>query len=268
MERRTILTGAASAAGLAVLSRRAGAQGGGGAKQVLELRRYTFASGEKRQAFESTLASGLVPALNRLGIRPVGAFRMTKADNPMVEIPGDTSLDLYVLLPHPNAESAATLASRLAADEAYGKALAALKESPKDPAYARYESSLMLAFDQCPRVEVPAKGSDRVLQLRIYESPNEERGRMKVRMFNEGGEIRLFRQVGMNPVFFGHSFAGTKLPNLTYMLGFESPEALKTAWASFTSHPDWNKLKADPLYADTVSRITNLVLRPAAGSQI
>ena len=35
-----------------------------------------------------------------------------------------------------------------------------------------------------------------------------------------------------------------------------------------TQDPEWTKLKADPAYADTVSNITNLILRPAAGSQI
>ncbi len=64
------------------------------------------------------------------------------------------------------------------------------------------------------------------------------------------------------------SGAGTKLPNLTYMLGFESEEALKAAWAKFGQHPDWLKLRNDPLYRDTVSTITNLLLRPTGGSQI
>jgi hypothetical protein len=74
--------------------------------------------------------------------------------------------------------------------------------------------------------------------------------------------------VGLNPVFFGQSFAGTLLPNLTYMLGFDSPEAMKAAWDAFLAHPEWAAMKADPKYADTVSRITNLILRPMAGSQI
>ncbi len=33
-------------------------------------------------------------------------------------------------------------------------------------------------------------------------------------------------------------------------------------------HPDWKKLRADPKYKNTVSAITNIMLRPAACSQV
>ena len=275
MKRRRFL--AASAAGLnalgspthaAPVQRALTSDKGARSKQVLDLRRYTFTSSDKRKAFEGFLAAGMIPALNRLEIRPVGAFTMNRNDNPEVKFEGQQENDLFVLVPHPTMESIVTLDARLAADGAYATALAGLNEGPKDPAYARYESSLLLAFDDCPKVEVPTRSASRVLQLRVYEAYNAERSRMKVRMFNEGGEIKIFREAGMNPVFFGHAFAGARLPNLTYLLAFENEAAMKSAWDTFGKHPDWLKLKDDPLYKDTVSTITNLVLRPAEGSQI
>lgn len=269
MKRRSFLAATTSAAGASLLGQAAEAQREGrGGKQIIELRRYTFASDAKREAFERFCETGLIPALNRAGVRPVGVFRMTKADNPQATFAGDTSPELYVLLPHNSLESVAALEGKLGADTAYGTALAGLGETPKEPAYTRIESSLLLGFDQFPRVEAPVKGSSRLLQLRIYESANAERGRLKVKMFNEGGELRIFRESGMTPVFFGQAFAGSKLPNLTYMLGWENDEASKEGWAKFQKHPDWLKLKDDPTYKDTVSNITNLVLRPAGGSQI
>jgi len=72
----------------------------------------------------------------------------------------------------------------------------------------------------------------------------------------------------LKPVFFGESLIGSKLPNLTYMLGFDDEEALKTGWDNFLSDPGWDALKKDPQYKDTVSNITNLLLRPVACSQI
>lgn len=262
------MTGAA-AAGVGVASSEALAQGSRSTgKQVIELRRYTFASAEKRTAFEAFIGAGLLPALNRAGIRPVGAFQLRKADNPMAAFPGEIGPDLYLLIPHPGLDSVTTLDSRLAADGAYAEEQKKLAEQPREPAYARIEISLFLGFDDCPRVEVPAKGPGRVLQLRIYEAMNDERGRMKVHMFNQGGEIKLFREVGLHPVFFGHAVAGPLMPNLTYMLGFDSPAALAAAWDRFRPHPAWQKLSRDPLYKDTVSRITNLILRPLPTSQI
>jgi hypothetical protein len=49
-------------------------------------------------------------------------------------------------------------------------------------------------------------------------------------MFNEGGEIAIFRRTGLAPVFFGEALVGSKIPNLTYMLGFDDMEALEKGW--------------------------------------
>ena len=237
-------------------------------KDLLELRIYHFASVAKLEAFESFLAGAAVPALNRLGVSPVGAFRLLREDNPDLK-PETGGTDLHVLLPHRTAESVARLVGRLSADPAFTESGKPILEAPKpDPAYVRFESSLLLCFDGCPRVEVPTKSASRVLQLRIYESHNCERALKKIHMFNEGGEIQIFRRCGMNPVFFGQALVGSKLPNLTYMLGFEDKAAMAKAWGAFGADPAWIRLKDDPAYKDTVSSITNLILRPTASSQI
>lgn len=237
-------------------------------QQVLELRTYRFTSEAKLKTFADFLAQAYVPALNRAGVTPVGVFRLFKADNAKLDLPAD-ELKLYVLLPHADPAAVLALPARLDADAVLAPlAKAALGTPMNDPVYERFESQLMLGFSACPKVEVPTLAPERLLQLRIYESHNDERANLKIAMFNEGGEIALFRRLGLNPVFFGQSLAGALLPNLTYMLSFESAAAQEAAWAAFIKHPDWEKLKADPKYADTVSRITNLVLRPLPGSQI
>ena len=200
-----------------------------------------------------------VPAWNRLGIQPVGAFGM--AD--------EKTADVYVLLPHKSVESAVTAEARLLADAEFAKAAAAFLDPPKaEPTFQRLEAWLLLAFDGVPKVETPTKKETRVFQLRTYESHSAARALKKIEMFNAGGEIALFRRVGMPPVFFGQTLFGSKMPNLTYMLGFDDDETRKAAWAKFLADPEWKKLSGDPQYKDTVSNITNLVLKPAAYSQI
>ena len=236
--------------------------------QVLELRTYRVASEAKLKILADFLAQAAVPAFNRAGVAPVGLFRLFKADNPKLELNAD-ELKLYVLLQHADLASALSLPTRLAADAILVPQASAVLSTPQnDPVYERFETQLMLGFSECPRIEVPTQSAERVLQMRIYESHNGERALRKIEMFNEGGEIALFRRVGVNPVFFGQSIAGTLLPNLTYMVGFENPAAQEAAWAAFIKHPEWEKMKNDPKYADTVSRITNLNLRPLPGSQI
>jgi hypothetical protein len=237
-------------------------------KQLIELRTYRFANQQKRQVFEQFFSESAAPALGRAGVGPVGAFKLLAKDNAALKLAEDAN-DLYVLLPHKSPESFVTLERRLAADSAYQAAgRSVLAAAKSDPAFTRYESTLMLGFDECPQVQAPSKSDARVLQLRIYESHSEERAKRKIHMFNEGGEIAIFKRLGMNPVFFGEALAGAKLPNLTYMLAFDDEAAMTSAWNAFRGDPEWKKLSADESYKDTVSNITNLVLRPVAGSQI
>ena len=158
------------------------------------------------------------------------------------------------------------------ADEEFVEAGAAFLDAAiDDPAYVRTESSLMAAFSGMPRVELPENNlqrRSRLFELRVYESHSLRAHKRKIAMFNEGGEIDIFRRTGLNPVFFGETLVGTRFPNLTYMLGFDNMEAKEKGWKAFISHPDWKDCKSRPEYADTVSNITNIMLRPVAGSQI
>lgn len=260
MQRRDFL-GTTCLAGAAALGAMAPAALAGDApkKQYLELRLYRLGAGAMRERFEKFLAEAAIPAWNRIGVKPVGVFGA--AD-------GKTA-DLYVLLPHESAEAFATSAQRVWDDAEYRKAGGPMLDAGKDdPLYQRIESTLMLAFDGIPKVETPTKKDSRLFQLRIYESPSDAKAKKKVEMFNTGGELAVFRAVGMGPVFFGETLVGTKVPNLTYMVGFDDEAAQKAGWDKFLAHPDWIKMRDDPQYKDTVSNITNLVLRPAACSQI
>ena len=226
-------------------------------KEVYELRLYSFDSTEKRDQFCKFLGKAAIPALNRLDISPVGVFQFE-----------EEKADLYVLLPCACPATLLSSTTKLLSDETYLKDGAAVVGSPKsDPAFKSLESSLLLAFDGIPKTEVPTKKASRIFQLRIYQAHNAERGKKKVAMFNNG-ELETFRATGMDPVFFGETLIGTKIPNLTYMLGFDDMAAKEAAWKKFLAHPKWNEMKNDPQYKDTVSTITNLILRPAACSQI
>lgn len=259
MNRRDFLaaSGVAGAASVLGLQGQAAAPGG---RQFLELRKYTFATGAQRQAYDAFLKDVAIPAWNRLGIRPVGIFQEPDKESP-----------LYVLLPHDTAEGAVTANHRLLADATFRTAGAAIVDAPKSALpFQEEECWLMRAFAGIPRVEIPVRNPGRVFQLRIYESPSLQTGQKKIEMFDEAGELKIFREVGLAPVFFGEALYGTKMPNLTYMLAFESLEEQKAAWGRFGPHPEWQKLRAMPEYADNriLRGIVNISLRPTDFSQI
>jgi len=136
----------------------------------------------------------------------------------------------------------------------------------------RVETSLMVAFEGIPKLEVPAaaKGNQpRIFELRTYESHSKKANKKKIEMFNNG-EIAIFRRTGLQPVFFGETLIGAKMPNLTYMLIFENMAAREKNWGAFVSDPEWKKLSTTPGYTDAeiVSNISNIFLRPTAYSQI
>jgi hypothetical protein len=270
--RRQLLSASgAAAAALGLRGRLAGAAPAGRpARQLLELRTYHFSSPAKQAAFERFLADAGIAALNRAGVRPVGVWKLLAQDNPTLKLAAD-STDLVLLLPHDSLEAALDLERRLAADPTLRRAGAAVLGAPKgDPAFTRYESTLLRAFEGFPRVQPPPKelaGAGRLFELRVYESHSEERARNKVDMFN-AGEFPIFARAGMPGVFFGAAIAGPNLPQLTYMVCHRDGAEVKQAWRAFFDDPAWKALVAEPSYKDNVSKVDARFLRPAAASQI
>lgn len=232
--------------------------------QYYELRLYHLRRGLQMDLFDRFCREAGIPALNRAGIAQVGVFSV------MV---GPDSPTMFMLLAHPSLESIATTWVRVDADAEYQKAGADFINAPaENPAYMRVESSLMVAFDGLPKLEVPSfpgGGASRIFELRTYESHSRKAHLKKVEMFNRG-EIAIFRKSGLLPVFFGRTLIGSRLPNLTYMLGFENSAAREKAWSAFGADDDWKKLRSTPGYTDAeiVTDISNLLLRPAPYSQI
>jgi hypothetical protein len=237
-------------------------QSGKNAVEYLEFIKFTLHVGQKKNLVRDFYKDAAIPALNRCGLDRIGVFNIKHG-------PNDPSL--IVLIPHPTFSSVLETPSKLIEDKQYLDAGAEFLNKPlSDAAYVRMQKSLLVAFKNMPKVEAPIDllGKSRIFQLRIYESHSQLYAKRKIDMFNEGGEIALFRKTGLQPVFFGETVFGPKMPNLTYMLAFESISAKDNAWSAFSNHPEWDKLKAKSEYKDTVSNITDLILRPESCSQI
>jgi hypothetical protein len=267
MKRREFLTSTIAAStlaglGTASLSAPAAERAGAGSREYYELRVYRLKAGADHALLDAYVEKAAIPALNRLGVKPVGVF---------TEIEPKDGPALYVLRTFPSLEVFATAAARLGADPEYQKAGAEYLSSPKaNPAFDRIDSWLMLAFAGMPKIELPAYSREkkpRIFEMRTYESHSEMKALKKVDMFN-AGEIDLMRELGLGPIFYGQALIGKDLPHLTYMLSAEDREAHKKHFSAFGAHPTWTKMKNDPQYADTVSKITSRFLVPTAYSQI
>ncbi len=252
------LTGSASAEPAA-----AGQTSGKASPEFYELRRYQLASGPQTKLTSTYFAEALIPALNRLGITPVGAFSLDLG-------PGTPAF--YLLLPSPSLETLVTAELQLAKDDAFLKAAAPFWSAPAAaPPFDRVESSLLRAFEGWPRITPPAGGPQarRIFQLRTYQSPTPADHIRKVEMFHSG-EFDIFAKSGCGQVFYGDTLVGPRLPNLTYMLTFPDTAALEKGWDNFRVDPAWKKLSSNPRYAfeSIVSNVDNQILRPLPCSQV
>ncbi len=233
-------------------------------REFYQLRRYNLLSGPQLKLTENYFSSALIPALARMGLGPVGAFKLDI---------GPETPAYYLLIPGPSVEPLTQLDLRLPDDAEFLAAAAPFWNATSTaPAFQRADISLLAAFDGWPKVTPPAAAATkakRIFQLRTYESPSDGEHVRKVEMFHSG-EFEIFSNAGFHPVFFGDTLIGSRMPNLTYMLSFADLAELDAKWDVFRNDPAWKKLSSNPRFAfdSIVTNITNLILSPLDCSQI
>jgi hypothetical protein len=224
---------------------------------------YHFANTQQQTIIEQYLKDAYLPALYRQKIKNIGVFTV---------IANDTAADkrLYLILPIRSLEQSIEIAASLAKDIDYqAKGKSYLEATYNNPPYTRMENIFLKAFPLAPFLNLPkltGPKSERVYELRSYESATEKIHQNKVQMFNEGGEIDLFKQLNFNAVFYASVIAGSHMPNLMYMTCFENKADRDTHWKDFGASPVWNVLKAKPEYQNNVSKNEQLFLRATAYS--
>jgi hypothetical protein len=230
-------------------------------QEFYELRIYTLKNEVQQKLVENYFQNAFIPAYNRLGVQKVGVFSELKPT-------GQTKL--YIIIPFKSVSDILKIQDKLAGDALYNEAGKDYLHAPAaEPAYERIEVSLLKAFAHMPVLEAGEKKSG-LFELRRYESAGELAAKKKIEMFNTVGEIDIFKRVGLRPVFFGETVVGSFMPNLTYMLSFDSMAEHDRIWKLFGSDPEWKRISSIPEYADSkiVSRITSTFLIPTAFSQI
>jgi hypothetical protein len=264
MERRQFLAASIAASAIAVAGDAAAESSSPRTGEFYQIRRYALQNGPQTKLTESFFGDALIPAVARLGMGPIGAFR--------VDI-GPQTPTVYLLIPGTSADTLAGLDLRLGQDADFLKAAEPFwNATAAAPTFQRIESSLHSAFSGWPKLTPPASAANkgkRIFQLRTYESPSNGAHVRKVEMFHSG-EFEIFLTCGFHPVFFADTLIGSRLPNLTYMLSFGDTAEMEAKWELFRNNAEWKKLSANPRfsYDQIVTNIDNLMLSPLGCSQI
>lgn len=231
---------------------------------ILELTFFRFRNSqlnERRRALEY-LERHWLPALRRAGVSRVGVFS---------NLIGEDAPLLMTVSSSPSLAAWDDIRSKLAADAEHAKGAQEFYQSVAQ-GFVRVENRLLQAFSSVPDIEFPPTEPpqpQRVFELRIYESNTPLTLRRKIAMFDDG-EVALFRQYGLLPVFFGETIVGPQRPNLTYLVAFNSLADREQAWQRFATSPEWKKMSATPGLSDAevVSNISNMIVRAAPFSPV
>jgi hypothetical protein len=219
----------------------------------------------QEEQLDNFLKNAYLPALHRAGIPKVGVFKPIESDTAAGKL-------IYVWIPFKSLGHFDKIQDELAKDQEYQRKGRDFLDAPFDNApFIRKESIILKAFPDSPEFSIPnfkTADSIRIYELRSYEGPTENLFRQKVKMFNEGGEIRLFKSLEFNAVFYAEVISGNTMPNLMYLTTFADMDAHDAHWKTFVAHPVWKKLSAIPEYRNTVSKSVKILLHPAGYSDI
>lgn len=227
-----------------------------------QLKIYHLKTKAQEDRMDQYLQNAYLPALHKMGIKTVGVFKPVEQDT--------ADKKVYVLVPFSSWKKLTTLGQQLNADQQYlanGKDY--IDAGYKDAAFTRMETIILQAFPKMPEPAVPnlsAAKTERVYELRSYESPTEKYNINKVKMFNDGNEVALFKRLNFNAVFYAEVLAGSHMPNLMYMTAFNSKQDRDKHWETFSNDTEWKALSAKPEYQNNVSRNDMVFLHPTAYS--
>ena len=227
-----------------------------------EIEIYHLKTQAQEDRLDAYLQNAYLPALHRLGIAEVGVFKPNAGDT--------LGKRVYVFIPFKTWKQLESLDVKLMGDHDYLTAgedyiNAMYNNAP----YTRLETIITQAFPKMTAPAVPAltaNKADRVYELRSYESPTEKYNLNKVSMFNDGDEVALFKRLGFNAVFYSEVLVGSHMPNLMYMVTFNSMADHDRLWKAFGNDPYWKTLSAKPEYQNNVNHIDAIFLHPTAYS--
>jgi len=225
--------------------------------EIYELRVYEMDFFKPDKVLHDHFQNALIPALNRQGVKHVGVFE---------ELGQALPKKIYLLITYDDIQAFSEVEAALLKDATFAEAADSyLNAPPEEIPFKRVSSSLIRASTEFTNLVKPSEDAG-VFELRIYEAYNEDALRRKVKMFNDH-EFQIFEDAGLPMVFFGGNISGDQMPCLTYLLAFKDMEAHKEAWSKFGPHPEWQRIIKLEEYANTVSSITRIFLKPLDYSQ-
>jgi hypothetical protein len=157
--------------------------------------------------------------------------------------------------------------SKVLADPDLAKAFESLESGPEsspEPSFDTLDTTLVEAAPYSPEITPTTSGKPRIFELRVYHSPTyRQLGALHDRF--AGPEIKIFHRSGIHPILYSSTLIGQNIPNLTYLIPFDSLAHRESAWSAFTADPEWVKVRKESIDKHgQISSVQNISLWRAA----
>ena len=200
------------------------------------LENYFLRNSTQLPRLNAFMSEGYLPAVEKIHSGPKLFFEaLVAAHMPQfVTVQGFQSLDEIAALP-----------DRLANNDAYRKAFSAWEDGPEPP-YEDLTRTILKATGYSPEIKAGKPAKPRIFELRVYHSPTWKQLAALHERFS-GPEIKIFHRLGIHPMLYTETMAGSKMPNLTYLTPFDSLAEREKAWDAFGADPEWVKVRKESI---------------------
>lgn len=229
------------------------------------LKFYNCTNAQQVSQVENYVGNTLKPFLKKHGVPVVGVYMPLANDTAVVK-------KLLVWMPLTDLHTLDRIEQAFGAIDPFGNdPLIHLDSFQNNAPYSRIETTLASAFKLHPKYSAKKsfeRSDDNIYEYRSYESSTEDMHLRKVQMFNEGGEIDIFRNLDFNAVFYSRAIVGPRMPNLIYMISFKNMDERNKHWNAFRDDPKWKEISPMPKYSGTVSRNETVLMKASKYSDL
>jgi hypothetical protein len=197
--------------------------------------RFRYKNTTQGRRMNELLGQGYVPRLGKIHAGPVIAL----AANIGPHVP-----EMLLISGYGSLEEFASVRAKMAGDAEASAAMEKLENGSEAP-FDTQENSILEATEFSPAIPREDRHNpSRYFELRVYHAPASAQLKALHDRFS-GGEINIFHRVGIHPILYATTMIGANMPNLIYLIPFETLAAREKAWNAFGADPDWVKLNRD-----------------------
>jgi NIPSNAP protein len=233
MDRRTFAT---TLAGIAAAAAPARSAETGRRTKLYTLETFQLKNGTQAGRMHDWLGNTALPKLAKIHAGPQIALEAVISPH---------TPQLVLMLGFSSFEDLMSTREKMAADKDLAATRQKLDEG-SEPPFESQSVTLLESAAYAPEIVPEKRDKPRFFELRVYHSPTRNQLRLVHERF-AGPETKIFAKSGIHPVLYTSTLFGPNMPNLTYLIPFDSLGAREKAWDTFGADPDWVKARKESI---------------------